>query len=110
MRHLAQWIGDDRSEDHLAACCWNCFAHIQTEQWIEEGELPKELNHIGDAKKVRNSDTGWLRPRERSVLCATSGYATETPVENPVILNSDSKASSLELTQFSYCACSALTR
>jgi len=55
LRHRAQWIGGDRSEDHLAACCWNCFAYIRTEQWIKEGQLPTELDDLSHAKKDNNS-------------------------------------------------------
>jgi len=52
MRHLAQWNGGDRTEDHLAACCWNCFSYIQTEQWIQEDKLPPELDDIPRRKEV----------------------------------------------------------
>ena len=46
MRHLVKYIGGSREEDHLAAVAWNVFSYIQTEQWIKEGKLPKELNDV----------------------------------------------------------------
>jgi hypothetical protein len=49
IRHIMQWSGGDRSEDHLAACAWNCFALMSYEQWIKEGVLPEELNDLEDA-------------------------------------------------------------
>lgn len=31
MRHLIDYMSGDNSEDHLAACVWNCFAMMEME-------------------------------------------------------------------------------
>lgn len=46
MRHLNDWIGGDRSEDHLIACVWNCFSYVWTEEMVRRGLLPAELNDM----------------------------------------------------------------
>lgn len=46
MRHLVKHLGGDRSEDHLAACAWNCFAMMEQEEKMERGLAPKELNDL----------------------------------------------------------------
>lgn len=46
MRHLNTFIAGSRVEDHLAAVAWNVFSYMQTEKWIDEGRLPKELNDM----------------------------------------------------------------
>lgn len=45
-RHLAEFIGGDRREDHLIACVWNIFSYIATEKWIDQKKLPEELRTI----------------------------------------------------------------
>jgi hypothetical protein len=51
IRHLYDFLGGDRSEDHLAAAAWNAFAAIHTEQKVADGELPVELNDLEDRVK-----------------------------------------------------------
>ena len=46
LRHLFCYLGGSRSEDHLAAVAWNALAYIETENRIERGMLPKELNDM----------------------------------------------------------------
>ena len=46
IRHAFDYLGGSRVEDHLAAVAWNALAFIQTEHWIEEGKLPKELDDL----------------------------------------------------------------
>jgi nucleoside 2-deoxyribosyltransferase len=46
MRHLQQYIGGLRDEDHLAQSAWNLFAAIHFEEMIEKGLLPAELNDL----------------------------------------------------------------
>jgi hypothetical protein len=48
MRHLVSFLGGDRSEDHLSACSWNCFAYVHTLEMIEKGVLPRELDDTGE--------------------------------------------------------------
>lgn len=43
-RHLWSFAEGKTDEDHLAAVLWNVVAIIQTQQDIEDGILPKELN------------------------------------------------------------------
>lgn len=46
LRHGNDFLGGDRSEDHLAAVAWNAFAFIETERRIQAGLLPSELADI----------------------------------------------------------------
>lgn len=43
LRHYFQFMGGDRSEDHLAAILWNIAGYLHTEKKILDGELPKSL-------------------------------------------------------------------
>jgi hypothetical protein len=44
IRHIYKHLEGDRSEDHLAAGAWNIMGAIHTEEMIERGLLPKELD------------------------------------------------------------------
>lgn len=46
LRHLQDYLGGDRSEDHLSACSWNCFCIVHVLEKIQQGKLPKELNDL----------------------------------------------------------------
>lgn len=46
IRHLFNYLGGDRSEDHLAAVAWNALAAIHTEAEVGAGRLPAELNDV----------------------------------------------------------------
>lgn len=46
MRHLNNFLAGDRSEDHLAACAWNCFSAIHIGEMAKSGSLPAELNDL----------------------------------------------------------------
>lgn len=46
LRHLNQWREGDRSEDHLAAACFNIMGVIHFEEMVARGLLPKELDDI----------------------------------------------------------------
>ena len=50
IRHSFAYLDGSREEDHLAAVAWNALAFIQTEHWIEQGVLPKELDDIDNPK------------------------------------------------------------
>jgi hypothetical protein len=43
-RHIDKHIEGLRDEDHLAAAAWNIMACIQTEEMIQRGLLPDELD------------------------------------------------------------------
>ena len=43
LRHLFKYLNGCRDEDHLAAAAWNVLGLIETEHWINEGELPESL-------------------------------------------------------------------
>jgi hypothetical protein len=46
IRHAFQYLGGDRSEDHLAAVAWNALGLIETEYRIEKGILPEALDTL----------------------------------------------------------------
>ena len=46
IRHLYKYLSGSRDEDHLAAADWNIHCMIHTEEMIEAGNLPKELNDL----------------------------------------------------------------
>jgi hypothetical protein len=51
LRHLFQYLGGDRTEDHLAAALFNVSGAIETEERIVSGELPKDLDALELASK-----------------------------------------------------------
>jgi hypothetical protein len=48
MRHLNTYMEGHRDEDHLAAARWNIACMIHTEEMIQRGRLPAELNDLPD--------------------------------------------------------------
>jgi len=46
LRHAFQILKGDKDEDHKAAVAWNAMCLIDTEERIELGLLPKELNDL----------------------------------------------------------------
>jgi len=46
IRHAYGLLEGKRDEDHAAAIAWNAMAYIHTEELIERGLLPKELNDM----------------------------------------------------------------
>ena len=44
LRHMFKLLDGQTDEDHAAAAMWNIACYIQTEKWIKEGILPKELD------------------------------------------------------------------
>lgn len=46
MKHLVEWLGGDRGDDHLAALRWGAGTLIEQEQRIERGELPASLDDL----------------------------------------------------------------
>lgn len=45
IRHIYKHLEGHRDEDHLAAGAWNLLSAIHTEEMIERGLLPKELDN-----------------------------------------------------------------
>ena len=45
-RHLWGFMEGCEEEDHLSAVIWNAMCLYQTNEWIKEGKLPKELKDI----------------------------------------------------------------
>jgi hypothetical protein len=48
IRHIYKHLEGMRDEDHLAAAAWNVLGAIHTEEMIERGLLPKELDNRPD--------------------------------------------------------------
>jgi hypothetical protein len=48
-RHLFDYLGGDRSEDHVTAVAWNALGFVATEIRINAGLLPAELDDINGA-------------------------------------------------------------
>ena len=53
MRHLLAAAEGDDSEDHLGAILWNAAAWIWTEDRIDKGLLPKELDNLPFKNKFK---------------------------------------------------------
>ncbi len=45
-RHINKLIQGYKDEDHATAAVWNIMAYIHTEEMIERGKLPRELNDM----------------------------------------------------------------
>ncbi len=58
IRHLFKYLGGSRVEDHLAAAAWNALCCIQTEHWINEGKLPKELDDMNNPSVIVMDEWG----------------------------------------------------
>jgi len=56
IRHAYKFLGGSREEDHLAAVAWNALAYIETENRINQGILPKELDDIEPVRKMLNGE------------------------------------------------------
>jgi len=46
LRHLFKALEGQIDEDHLTAAVWNILAIVETQERIEEGILPKELDDL----------------------------------------------------------------
>lgn len=60
LRHIFQWAMGDNSEDHLAACVFNIFGIIETQERVQRGQLPVELddmfgNVVAQLRRMRTS-------------------------------------------------------
>lgn len=52
IRHAYAYLAGSRDEDHLAAIAWNALACIETENRIQNGVLPKELDDLEPLRKA----------------------------------------------------------
>jgi hypothetical protein len=59
LRHINNYLEGDRSENHLIACAWNCFAAFHTQQMIQNGTMPSSLMNLNCfiAEKDQDADT-----------------------------------------------------
>ena len=46
MRHLHKYVAGHRDEPHAAMAAWNILCLLQTVHWIENGDLPRELQTL----------------------------------------------------------------
>ena len=46
LRHLQDFLSGDRSENHLAACIFNCMAIQHNSEMIKRGKLSPKLNDL----------------------------------------------------------------
>ena len=46
IRHINQYLSGMRDEDHLTQAAWNLFGVIHTQDQIEKGNLPCELDDL----------------------------------------------------------------
>ena len=57
IRHMYGYLAGLNDEDHLAAARWNIACIIHTEEMIERGLLPQELNDLPNyIKEVNNGN------------------------------------------------------
>jgi hypothetical protein len=52
LRHAFNHLEGKRDEDHMAASVWNFMCLIETQERIEQGLLPKELNDLDDIPSI----------------------------------------------------------
>jgi len=74
LRHLTQYLGGDRDEDHMAQAAWNVLCFIETEYRIKQGRLPQELDDMPSIVNTFVRDTN---------------QETETVFEEPFVLKND---------------------
>ena len=53
LRHICQYLGGLRDEDHLAAVAFNIMGLIHTEEMIERSRLPSSLNNMPDYTNLK---------------------------------------------------------
>lgn len=46
LRHSFKFLGGLDDEDHLTAIIWNAMCLLETQELINKGKLPKELNNL----------------------------------------------------------------
>ncbi len=88
MRHLVKYLGGGRSEDHIIACAWNCFAFVETQKWIADGKLPSELDDMNEPDKIKDDvcNQGWYakeRELAREALGGVTLYLKGEPIHMP---------------------------
>jgi len=55
IRHAYCYLEGKRDEDHATAIAWNAMALVHTEEMIERGLLPKELNNLPDYTREKTN-------------------------------------------------------
>ena len=61
MRHLTDLLEGDRTEDHISAAAWHCFAMQHVVEMIKRGKLPAELNDLPNYMAERINDESGSR-------------------------------------------------
>jgi hypothetical protein len=90
LRHAFQFIGGDRSEDHLAAVLWNFAGLMWTEEQIRLGKLPEALNDLPEVKiaSLAQALAAIDRARTKSpeqLIAETGAHPTgDSPAKLPV--------------------------
>lgn len=56
IRHAYNVLEGKKDEDHAAAMMWNAMAFIHTQEAIERGVLPRELNDLNDYTSSENGE------------------------------------------------------
>lgn len=46
LRHVFKYLGGSKDEDHLIAAAWNILCCVDTQERVEKGILPKEIDTI----------------------------------------------------------------
>lgn len=103
-RHLVQYIQGMNDEDHLAQSAWNLFGAMHTEQMIEWGKLPKELDDMPDhtepAKECPINPIKDTLPAETSTVKEVVSSNTEPTDNHPIPLYSRVETKLMELLGF----------
>ena len=55
IRHAYAFLEGKRDEDHATAMAWNALALVHTEEMINRGLLPKELNDLPNYTRKENN-------------------------------------------------------
>jgi hypothetical protein len=66
IRHAYDYLGGDRSEDHLAAVMWNAMAAAATEERVARGILPKHLDDLQELALLLGPRKTTRRKQRRS--------------------------------------------
>ena len=54
LRHAFKFSGGAKDEDHLAAIIWNACCLLETQELINRGLLPKELDNLPSSVYIEN--------------------------------------------------------
>lgn len=72
MRHLFQFLEGRRDEDHAGQSAWNLLCLIHTEECINRGLLPKELNDLPNYLCANTNTSGRISSTNQNLSTATA--------------------------------------